>query len=174
MPRLCHVGSSRAGLWQELSDTNPQVWGEASQHRLSADTAEVAQHPAACSATALSHKTQPLGTCCCLLLKISPRTSFPCVSLQGSVIVLWLCFTKARGVTRKMCPECLPFTLNKLLAWARDWCKETLPSCALPASHLQGVRGQWVWPTLCLGNPVTLPCLQQVFDEKTVCKMHLR
>lgn len=66
----------------------------------------------------------------------------------------------AHGVTRKMCPECLPFTLNKLLVWARDWCKETLPSCALPAPHPQSVRGWWVWPSSCLVNPVTLPRLQ--------------
>lgn len=68
----------------------------------------------------------------------------------------------ARGVTRKTCPECLPFTLNKLLARARDWCKETLPGCAPPAPHPQSVRG-WgsgVWPTFCLVSPVTLPCLQ--------------
>lgn len=94
MPRLCHVGSSRAGLSQELSDTNPQVWQEASQHRLSSDTAEVPSHPAVCSATALSHKTQPLGSCFCLPLKNSSQSFLPCVSLCCSVIVLWLCFTK--------------------------------------------------------------------------------
>lgn len=94
MPRLCHVGSSRAGLSQELSDTNPQVWQEASQHRLSSDTAEVPSHPAVCSATALSHKTQPLGSCFCLPLKNSSQSFLPCVSLHCSVIVLWLCFTK--------------------------------------------------------------------------------
>lgn len=69
-----------------------------------------------------------------------------------------------------MCPEPLPFTLNKLLAWARDWHKET-PCLAVLSQHL--THRIWesggdkcgdcivdVLPKFWLVNPVTLPCLQ--------------